>query len=197
MKSRSEIKAWLHQLIQEELARRLQEAQTRLPHVCVHHHDQPLDYRKHVDGLLNPAYNRISSGRSLPVMQTIGLCMLNSESSEDWRGDICEDPEDALRCPYFQARETREEVVAKLASSLEHNPSDVSTEIAVLCTVLDDQAVLWVPWWLRWWYWLRGWKIQDMEGPPRPVGELSRGVVYHALNDSRTPLDPREGAEED
>lgn len=201
MKSRAQIEAWLRRLIRAELERRIKEAQTRLPRFCVHNHRQPLDYRKEVEGVPNPGYNQVSAGhgddgRALPVVQTIGLCMLKSESPDEWKGDICEDPEDALTCPYFQSRLNLKRVIDDFVSELKHTSRRVSPEIETLFLVLEDHAVLCVPWWLRWWYWLRGWKIQDVQEPLRTIGWRSEGIVNDVVDDTRKALGPGKGAAE-
>jgi hypothetical protein len=100
VKAEAELQNQIRILLDAELNRRLAESQSRLPTSCTHNHRQPLDERKLVDGHPNENYNRIS----LPVVQTIGLCMLGAEDPETWNGTICEDPIDAQRCPVFDPK---------------------------------------------------------------------------------------------
>jgi hypothetical protein len=107
VKDSAEILARVRGLLCIELDQRFDEASKRLPHLCMHNHRQPLDERKTVDGVRNPNFNRVS----LPVVATIGLCMLGADSPESWQGAICEDPVDAQRCPYFLSSRSKEIVL--------------------------------------------------------------------------------------
>ncbi len=112
MKSVQEIEGRITQALHEELQRRTHPSP--LPHLCRHNHRQPLDTRKTILGEANPTYNRVA----LPVISTIGLCMLGSERPDQWKGDICEDPIDAQRCPYYEYRFTPTEVHSQLRADL-------------------------------------------------------------------------------
>lgn len=120
MRAAAELEERVRTLVGEELQRRL--AREVLPHLCVHNHRQPLDHRRQLYGEINGAYNRISAGIedgvALPVLQTIGLCMIGAENPESWGGAICEEPIDAQRCPYFVYRRARAEVYAELVTEL-------------------------------------------------------------------------------
>lgn len=120
MKSTNEIEEQVRTLLVEELQRRLN--REVLPHLCVHNHRQPLDHRKSIYGEPNVSYNRISAavedGVSLPVVQTIGLCMLDADPPEEWRGTICDEPLDAQRCPFFVHRQSRVDVYNEFVGNL-------------------------------------------------------------------------------
>lgn len=139
MRARVEIESQVRTLLVAELRRRLN--REKLPHLCTHNYRHPLDHRRAVYGETNDTYNRISAGSeggiSLPVVQSIGLCMFGSESAETWPGNICEEPLDAQRCPLFQYRVTRAEVYAAFVSDLA-NPSWVETSLPAV------SALLWV-----------------------------------------------------
>jgi hypothetical protein len=157
MKSASEIEERLRAIVIEELRRRL--ARDVLPHLCVHNRRQPLDHRPTVYGEPNESYNRISAGIedgvSLPVLQTIGLCMLGAESPDTWAGTICEEPIDAQRCPYFAYKQARSDVHREFLENL-RDPVWVETHLPAA------HALLWVmntplkvepspsPWRRRW-----------------------------------------------
>ncbi len=149
MKNFDEILTRARELVAAELDRRLTEASLRLPHLCVHNHRQELDVRPMVEGSPNPTFNTIAYQHG----QTIGLCMLGAQRSEDghwvvtgsdqedakWSGTICEDPIDAQRCPYFDPTLNKERVLQGFAADLatpvwisEHMP-----ELAALLWVLD------------------------------------------------------------
>jgi hypothetical protein len=154
MKPSAEIESRIRFLLCEELTRRVNEAQTRLPHLCVHNHRQPLDTRKTVEDLPNDTYNRTTDRDGLPVVQTIGLCMLGAEDPSTWQGNICEDPIDAQRCPYFTPSATKESIYAAFKSNVEdlewvqhHMP-----EMHALLWVLDKARNLAIPWWKRLWF---------------------------------------------
>ena len=51
MKTQGDIEDRIRFLLCEELSRRVREAETRLPHLCVYNHRQPLDTRKAVEDL--------------------------------------------------------------------------------------------------------------------------------------------------
>lgn len=158
MKSESEIKQCVKRLLSTELDRRVAEATTRLPHMCVHNHRQALDVRKRVADEPNANYNRVS----LPAAPVIGLCMLGAETPEEWQGNICEDPIDAERCPFFTPKLNRSEIWSKFREEVSdaewlkgHLP-----EVYALCWVLGgfDQSL---PWWKKLWF-----KLVRLEVPP-------------------------------
>ncbi len=113
MRAEAELQNQIRILLDAELNQRLETALAKLPTSCIHNHRQPLDERKLVDGQPNEAYNRIVDARSLPVVQTIGLCMLGAENPEEWNGTICEDPIDAQRCPVFSPKFPKQAVIDK------------------------------------------------------------------------------------
>lgn len=146
MRDQQEIENRLRGLLCQELDRRITEATKRLPHVCAHNYSHPLDHRKTIGGSPNPGYNCITS---LPVAQTMGLCMLGSEGPDDWKGDICEDPIDAQRCPYFDPRQTIQDVHDNFLEDLETRT--LSGEVQTLFWVLADKKVS-LPWWKVFWF---------------------------------------------
>jgi len=118
MKEESEVRGRLNKLLSEELGRRIAAATEKLPCRCVHNYRHPLDQRKTVDGEPNENYNRIADHRGLPVVQTIGLCMLGSDNPEEWGGTICEEPLDAKRCPDFKPLKTKPELLKEFREQL-------------------------------------------------------------------------------
>lgn len=154
MKSEAEVRGLLKDLLSQEFDRRVSEAQLRLPRSCVHNHQQPLDVRKTVDGEPNSAYNRITQDRHhLPVVQTLGLCMLGASDPEEWPGDrICEEPIDAQRCPDFTSRLSKEEVLASFKAQV-GDPQWLEAHLpkaAMLLWVLGQyQVPTSPPWWKR------------------------------------------------
>lgn len=185
MKSVEQIEDRVRFLLREELQRRLAESQERMPRRCQHNHRQPLDSRRTVDGEPNPLFNRISrgvsEGRGLPVVDTLGLCMLKTTIDGVWAGTICEDDIDAQGCPYFQAKQTPEEVYRQFLEDLEN-------EQWVVLNLPRIQPLLWVlgsryerldreplplalPWWKRVWLALKNQPASPrlLEGDPAPV----------------------------
>ena len=154
MKSQDDIENRIRFLLCEELSRRVREAETRLPHLCTYNHRQPLDTRKSVEDLPNETYNRISSLEGGPVRQTMGLCMLGAENPESWPGDICEDPIDAQKCPYFTPSASK----ASIYESFSAQVCDVDwvranmPELYGLLWALDAHSVYRIPWWKRLWF---------------------------------------------
>mgnify|MGYP003391901174 CR=1 FL=1 len=150
MKTESEVEGFVRDLVCKELDRRISEASERLPHLCINNYRHPLDQRKQIEGEENESYNRITDKVGLPVIQTIGLCLLESEDPTEWGGTICEEPIDAKKCPYFTPAKGKETILPELESELrdfgwvrENLP-----EVASLLWVLGDFN-LGVPWWKR------------------------------------------------
>lgn len=168
MKDNAEIWARAREYVAAELESRLLEAERRLPHRCVHNHRQALDSRKMVEGEPNAHYNRIDKSGG----QTIGLCMLGSETPDDWNGTICEEPLDAQRCPYFTPLEDKGAVLKKFVEDLKdaewvaaHMPG-----LAELLWVLDAKAPPRLTWVQRLWLLFRKVRIE----PVRPSLDLDR-----------------------
>lgn len=164
MKTLGEVEARIRKAIEVELARRLR--REVLPHHCSHNHRQPLDHRRAIYGEPNEHYNRVSlgvvDGVSLPVLQTVGLCMLGADSPSEWQGTICEDPIDAQRCPKFEQKVSD-------AAVYEEFLEDLRNPVWLEANLPEVSALLWVvetgiavsarrrPWWVRLWWWaLRG-----------------------------------------
>lgn len=155
MKSEDDIEARVRFLLVQELDRRVAEASRRLPHLCVHNHKQPLDTRRHVEGEPNETFNRVSDHRGLPVIQTMGLCMLGADNPEQWNGTICEDPIDAQKCPVFSPLQTKETLDLGFRR-------DVNDMVWVGAHMPELYGLLWaldrgtqhmaLPWWKRLWY---------------------------------------------
>lgn len=118
MRTQTEIEDRIRLLLKEELERCIAEAAEKLPHLCAHNHRQPLDTRKQVEGESNEGFNRITDRHGLPVLQTMGLCMMGAEHPEDWQGTICDEPIDAQRCPYFEVKRRAEVVEAELRQQM-------------------------------------------------------------------------------
>ena len=143
MKATLEVEGRLRDMLRAELLRRL--ARPILPEACAHNYRHPLDHRKTVLGEPNASYNRIGQdveevdGKrvALPVLQSIGLCMLGAENIEAWPGNICEEPLDAQRCPYFVHRQTREAVYESFIGELS-DPAWVESSLPAV------HALLWV-----------------------------------------------------
>lgn len=155
MRSTSEIEDRIRYLLCTELDRRVEEASRRRPKLCSHNHRQPLDTRPTVDGDVNETFNRTTDRRGLPVIQTIGLCMLGAEKIEEWPGSICEDDIDARRCPYFDPTHKREDLWRELVEQV-NDPAWLRVhmpEISALYWVLDaESAYVRLPWWKRLWF---------------------------------------------
>lgn len=157
MRNTDEIENRLRYLLCEELDRRVSEASLRLPHLCAHNHRQPLDTRKTIAGEPNEDFNRTTDKRGLPLLHTIGLCMLGSERPEDWQGNICEDPIDALRCPYFDPARRKADIwqeFARQLSSIEWLRENMPEAHALYWVLGVEQTTVALPWWKRLWFWV-------------------------------------------
>jgi len=154
MKIEAEIQDRIRFLLTEEFGQRVEEATKRLPHKCNHNYRHPLDPRKQIEGVPNAYYNRVSRAEELPVIQSIGLCMLDAEKPEDWAGTICEDPIDAQRCPYFDSVDTKEVVWDKFQvqiKDLQWVQANMP-EVYGLLWALGSKKIPDLPWWKRLWY---------------------------------------------
>jgi len=158
MKTQTEIERRIHWLLCVALDARVAEASKRLPRLCRHNLQNPLDTRRQVHGENNPGYNRISVARGEAVTQTIGLCMLGSDNPEVWGGTICEDDIDAQKCPLFEPRLIKETVLLEFRETL-RDPDKLRVEfpeVHGLIWALEDSS--WVtdysklPWWKRLWF---------------------------------------------
>jgi hypothetical protein len=177
MKANSDIQGRIRELLDEELTRRVRLAEERLPRACVYNHRHPLDSRKLLNGEDNPNFNRITRGESLPVLQTIGLCMFGSENPETWSGTICEDPIDACRCPpqAFTPRVQRDDVAREFEEKIKdldwvgknlpqvcallwvlEEVSPSSNEVAPTEISQEELPTIELPWWLRLVMWVGG-----------------------------------------
>ncbi len=178
MKSFGEIEERIRRAVALELERRLE--RDVLPAHCRHNHRQPLDHRRTLYGESNTGYNRISlgvvDGVALPVVQTIGLCMVGSGDPETWAGNICEDPLDAQRCPQFEHRQSVADVYRAFVSNLE-DPAWVKVnlpEVGALLWVIEGgvaSVAARAPWWARVWMWI-------LRGPLREFSEVTKISVY-------------------
>lgn len=193
MKSRAEVEARIRELVRLEFQRRM--ARDVLPHLCRHNHRQPLDQRHTIYGDVNESYNRISAGVedgvSLPVLQTIGLCMLGSKAPETWAGAICEEPLDALRCPVFEHKQSEKDVYDGLVRDLQdwHWLSKHLAEVSSLMWVIDSSTLSITgarpAWWARLWTWF-------LAGPLREFPKYdSRISVYLPLPPNGPTTDDR------
>lgn len=157
MKSPDEIEAQVRSRLSAALKTRLSTLNLRLPASCVHNLRHNLDVRKTSEGEPNEVYNRIDT----PSGQTIGLCMLGSEDTETWLGNICEDPIDAQRCPYFTPLKDKATVIEEFKEQI----MDVEwlrlemPDVASLVWVLDKPVKL--PLWAK----LRAWLFRTRLEP--------------------------------
>lgn len=158
MRSAQEVESRIRFLLVKELEVRVMAAATRLPHSCVHNYRHPLDVRKTVGGEANENYNRVTRRNGLPMVQTIGLCLLlgpdgtpaSSPGPESWGGTICEDPVDAQRCRYFTPTVTKENLVSEFSKQLK-DPEWVKENLPEVYGLLWslDGSLPGIPWWVR------------------------------------------------
>jgi hypothetical protein len=170
LRDESEITDRVQQLLAKEMQRRLSDAAERLPVRCVHNYRHSLDQRKQVEGQPNENYNRITDHRSLPVLQTIGLCMLGSEDVTEWPGTICEEPLDAKRCPYFTPKQNPEVLYRAFLDQLKNGDwirDNLPAAHALLWVLLKEERVPKVPWYRRLWSWfsLRRLRVEPVLPP--------------------------------
>lgn len=140
MRSRSEVVDMAKQEIISLWSSILTEHRKKLPHLCVHNHRQPLDFDKTREGEINPGYNRVNRVH-LPMVPTMGLCMLGSEGGT-WPGTICDEPLDAARCPVFTPATNPVALWVEFQNNL-LNPKWVeenSPRLASLLWVLDSDT---------------------------------------------------------
>lgn len=157
MRSEKEIQARIEEAFFEEVTRRVDEVGERVPHKCVHNYRHPLDARKVTEEGFNPLYNRVSSEKSLPVLQTVGLCLLGSENPSEWSGTICDEPIDAKRCPLFTPSKSKEDVLAEVKTQVADEVwlKANMPEVYALMWALEEITVPKLSWWDRFLIWLR------------------------------------------
>jgi hypothetical protein len=165
VKSEAEVRSRLATLLTEEVTARVESLAERLPHKCTHNYRHPLDSRKQVNGEPNEHYNRVSYERGLPVLQTVGLCMLGSEQPEEWPGLVCDEPIDAKKCPYFTPKASREEVLKEVTTQVQDGAwvEKNLPEAHALMWALEDITLPKLPWWGRFLTWLRRPKLEGTQ----------------------------------
>ena len=160
MKTQIEVQDRIRTLLTAEFDRRTRDAERRLPHLCRHNHRQELDPRKQVAGESNDGYNRVDR-TGLPVVQSIGLCGLGMEDAGNWNGDVCDEPIDAKRCPYFTPTQGKDTILRSFREQVA-DPVWLQAnlpEVHGLLWVLDATAPNYhLPWWKRLWF--RFWRIR-------------------------------------
>lgn len=151
MRSEEEVQDRIRYLLTQELDRRVADAQARLPHKCRHNYRHPLDVRRNVMGEPNDQYNRITDARHLPML---GLCMLGAEDPTEWQGNICEDPIDAQRCPFFNPIDTKESLSLEFQQQIKDLDWLTANmpEVAGLLWALGSTVLPQLPWWKLLWF---------------------------------------------
>lgn len=125
MKSESEIRQKYTQLVGRNLEKVFQKRLGRKPHNCEHNY---------VQSSLTNKGNRIE-------VEHTGLCMFNSNDPASWEGKICETAADARFCPYFNPRETKQQVYEDFMGKLA-DPETLQREyrdLHILQWVLEEQ----------------------------------------------------------
>lgn len=173
MRTEQEVRLRLEHLLGAELERRVQETTERVPTRCVHNHRQALDSRRQVEGLPNPGFNILSrEGKvGLPVIQTIGLCLLGVDDPNEWRGTICDEPIDAKRCPDYTPFQTKDELLAAFKQDLQ-DTEWVQTnmpEVHGLLWTLGYLEAPALPWWRRVWYFFLRIQVEAIQPPFDPT----------------------------
>ena len=149
MKTESEIQDRLRTIFAEELDSRVRMSRKRLPKLCAHCYQHPLDTRPTVHGEANERLNNIYANAP-----TMGLCLYGASDPVSWSGTICEDPIDAQRCATFTPIST----VAQIWFGFNEQVNDQNwlkanlPEAYGLLWVLGTAEVLCLPWWRRWWW---------------------------------------------
>lgn len=172
MKTKDEVTQRIQELVSAELDRRVQEASERLPRRCLHNYLHPLDTRRSVGGSPNANLNRITDRHGLPVVQTIGLCLLGSEDPKEWGGTICEEPLDAKRCPLFMPAKGKAEILPDLEADLS-NPAWVKDNLPEVYSLMWVSGVERpaIPWWRRFLLWMKVIHVEPVT-PPIDVTKL-------------------------
>ncbi len=171
--TRQQIVNRLRDMLVSEFDRRVVETSRRLPRRCQHHVLHTLDRRKVFEEEPNPEYNRITKGPGLPVLQVIGLCGLSIDNSEEWNGTICEEPEDAQRCPYFNPKGDKQTLLTEFSRDV-RDPEWIRTNLPgayELMWVLWDYCPPPLPWWKRLLFWTKRITLEP-QLPPFDVAKL-------------------------
>jgi hypothetical protein len=153
-------------VLAEAFEARVQEVTRRLPHLCRHNHRHFADTRKRHLGEPNEGYNRLTVAPREAVEQSLGLCMLGSESHADWKGDICEDPIDAQRCPYFEPVLDKTAIWQDFQDMLQDAGrlrAELPEVYGLLWALGGSTSQLVMPWWKRLWYRLLRVRVEPLQ----------------------------------
>lgn len=178
MKTEAELRGRVRDLLRREMQRRVEASKQKLPHLCKHNYRHNCDTRKTVEGAPNENYNRLDA-RHLPLMQTMGLCMLGADNPEEWKGTICDEPIDAQRCPDFTPREDEPTVIAEFKAQVE-NPQWVEENLPEVTALLwaVGEAVQPEP---------EPEPVQAAESDPEPEPEPDPEPVELVVRETRQP----------
>lgn len=117
MKTESQVKARLAELIESEYATQVAKRSVLRPTSCKHNYRHPLDTQKYKDGEPNPVYNQLDKVH-LNVLPTIGVCLLGKEDPCTWSGTICEDEEHASSCHDYNPIKTLKDIQKEVSDDL-------------------------------------------------------------------------------
>lgn len=132
MRDEKHVRKKLLELKQKHLRRKLHKHLQPLPENCKHN-------QTHV------GTNKEEDGQ-----EEVGLCMLGHENIEEWPGNICEAPEKAEKCPFFNPKRSKEELIEEFKEEMK-DPEVLAYEypdIAALQWVLENEVGL--QWSDRW-----------------------------------------------
>jgi hypothetical protein len=128
MKDADEIQNKLEQLKSEHLQLRIKRRTDPHPRNCRH------NYKHEEDG------------------ESIRLCMLGADNPHEWGGRICDNQETAESCPFFEPRQSEDEIRKEFQSDLQ-DPEAVNEDmrdVSALRWVLnEDEYHHDVSWWYR------------------------------------------------
>jgi len=137
MKSEGKIKQKLKQVRFRHLKKRIEISLKQVPHNCVH----------------NERHIVLNSDNPDPV----GLCMYNSEATEQWGGVICDDEiegciKQAQECPFFVASKSKEETTEEFRILVEGEVGSLANEypdVAALQWILQEEYPFELSWWQK------------------------------------------------
>jgi hypothetical protein len=91
--------------------------------------------------------------------------MLGAESPESWPGNICEDPIDAIRCPYFNPKKSKQDILDELQLQL-RDLAWLKENMPEICGLLwslnENPRPLAMPWWKRVWFWFLRIRVEPL-----------------------------------
>lgn len=117
MKREGKVEEKLRDLRYEHLKSKMEENLTPVPENCKHNYQ----YTAEDD-----------DGEEV----TVGLCMLGSDNPQEWPGNVCDAPQTAEKCPFFEPKKSEEELKEEFRDEIDRGEYP---DLTALQWVLDRE----------------------------------------------------------